>query len=78
MGTPSEESNWDSLSPEEKAVVHLREKWNTRLRIVEVGAAALLSQLDQCDLEPGELARLQNHLEEIVSVVRMKHEEMVK
>lgn len=72
--TPGTE--WDSLTPEEKTKTLFREKWKTRVRLVEVGASGMMSQLEQCDLEPGELIRLRTHLEEIVAVVKMKHDEV--
>jgi len=71
-------TEWTKLSPEEQRRSIEKEKWGTRVKIIEANISAISAHLDECGLPSGQLHRFKGWMEKILQVVHFKYDEAAK
>lgn len=75
---PVFKTEWVKLTPEEQRRVIEKEKWATRVQIIEANLSALSSHLDECGLPHGQLGRFKTWMRKILDGVHARFDEVTK
>lgn len=75
---PIFKTEWTKLTPEEQRLIIEKEKWGTKVRLIEANLSALASQLDECGLPQGQLGRFKVWMGKILSGVHARFDEAMK